>query len=170
MAGQELVTALRQNPYFGLDGIPIEDFKAYPVVFLYRHALELYIKAVILAGLPKLAISENKGVADYHKGLLTTHSLDTISKLLERVFDAYGWTWDFETPKFRSLDDFRSTIAEIHGVDSGSYVFRYPLNTKGCASIPSRFRFDLFEFCAVLDELLRSLEGTAVAAYEEGRL
>jgi hypothetical protein len=56
LVGQEAVTALRQNPYFGLDGIPTEDFRAYPIIFLYRHALELYMKAVILIASPMLNI------------------------------------------------------------------------------------------------------------------
>lgn len=165
LVAREAVAALRQNPHFGLDGIPTEDFRAYPVVFLYRHALELYMKAVILVGSPMLV---NKGMTEVDRSkLLNTHSLDKVMRDLERVFEAYGWEWDFGTPRFRSLDDVRETIAELDRIDEGSYAFRYPIDTKGNASLASHFRFDLFEFCEVLDEILRVLQGAAIGAYEE---
>lgn len=37
LAAKETVAALRQDPNFGHDSF---DFRPYPVVFLYRHALE----------------------------------------------------------------------------------------------------------------------------------
>lgn len=160
---QEAVAALRLNNLFGT--IPIEDFRAYPIVFLYRHALELYMKAVILIGSPMLAIKDM--IVVNRQRLLKTHSLEVLRNELERVFEAYEWEWDLGTPHFQSLDDFRRIIAELHAVDAGSYAFRYPLDTKGSASLPSRFCFDLFGFCEVLDSLFPVLEGAAMGAYEE---
>jgi hypothetical protein len=165
LVAQDAAAALRQDPHFGLDGIPIDDFRAYPVVFLYRHALELYMKAVILVGSPMLRI---KGMACVdRRALLKTHSLDKLRQDLEQVFEAYEWEWDLGAPHFRSLEDFRKTVAELHAVDAGSYAFRYPLDTKGDASLTAHFRFNLFEFCEVLDSLFPVLEGAAIGAYEE---
>jgi hypothetical protein len=162
---KEAVAALRQNPQFGLHGIPTEDFRAYPVVYLYRHALELYMKAVILDGSPMLVMKGVNGI-DRQK-ILSTHSLDGLRQHLERVFQAYEWEWDLGVPHFKSLEDFRKTIAEIHAVDARSDAFRYPLDTKGGPSLASHFRFDLFEFCEILDGLFLALEGAAIGAYEE---
>jgi len=165
LVAQDAVAALRKNPHFGLYGSPVEDFRAYPVVFLYRHALELYMKAVVLVGAPMLTI---KGMGEINREtLLKNHSLDSLRQDLEKVFEAYEWEWDLGTPHFRSLDDFRKTIAELHSVDARSDAFRYPLDTKGQPSLESHFRFDLFEFCAVLDSLFPVFEGAAVGAYEE---
>jgi hypothetical protein len=165
LVAQEAVAALRNNPRFGLCGSPLDDFRTYPVVFLYRHALELYMKAVILVGSPMLGV---KGQPEVHRQQLkTTHSLDVLRQDLERVFEAYEWEWDLGTPHFRSLEDFRKTIAELEAVDAGSYAFRYPLDTKGGASLPPHFRFNLFEFCEVLDSLFPALEGAAIGACEE---
>jgi hypothetical protein len=151
---------LSHNRHFGR--IPIEDFKAYPVVFMYRHALELHMKAVILAGSPMLSSPE----VDREK-LFTTHSLDVLRQQVERVFDAYEWGWDLGVPHFETLEDFRGAIAELAGVDAGSYTFRYPIDTKGRASLSSHFRFNLFEFCETLDGLLIVLKGATIGAYEE---
>jgi hypothetical protein len=161
LVAQEAVAALRQSPYFG----PIEDFRAYPIVFLYRHALELHMKAVILVGSPMLRV---KGMTEVDRqDLLKTHSLDMLRQELERVFEAYEWEWDLGIPHFQTLEDFRKTIAELHQVDAGSYAFRYPLDTKGRPSLASHFRFDLFEFCEILDSLFSVFEGAAIGAYEE---
>ena len=79
-----------ENPRCGLDGIPIEDFRAYPVEFLYRHALELYMKAVLLVGSPMLAI---KGQPEINpQQLRTTHNFDVLTQELERIFEAYFTT------------------------------------------------------------------------------
>ena len=158
---QEALMVLRQNPHFG----PIEDFRAYPVVFLYRHALELYMKAVIFIGSPMLALKGMTGVK--RQTLLKTHDLDRLRQDLERVFEAYEWEWDLGIPHFQSLEDFRNTIAELHEVDARSDAFRYPLDTKGGPLLPSHFRFDVFGFCEVLDSLFLVFEGAAIGAYEE---
>lgn len=165
LMAKEAVAALRRDPLFGLHGCPLGDFQAYPIVFLYRHALELYMKAVILIGAPMLAV---KGRAKVNRQrLLRTHSLEVLRRELERVIEAYEWEWDLGVPHFRSLADFRRTIAEFEAVDAGSHAFRYPINTKGSASLASHFRFNLFEFCEILDGLFPALEGAAIGAYEE---
>lgn len=167
LVAQETAATLRENPQFGLNGSPVEDFRAYPIVFLYRHELELYMKAVILVGSPMLAI-KGKTEVDRQR-LLKTHRLEILRQDLERVFEAYEWEWDLGVPHFGSLDYFRTTIAEFEAVDAGSHAFRYPIDTKGSASLASHFRFNLFEFCEVLDGLLSVFEGAAIGAYEELR-
>jgi hypothetical protein len=151
---------LSHNRLFGR--MPLEDFKAYPVVFMYRHALELHMKAVILAGSQMLPPPKIDRVR-----LFKTHSLDVLRQDVERVFDAYEWDWELGVPHFKTLEDFRQAIAELASVDVGSYAFRYPIDKKGNASIASHFRFNLFEFCETLDGLMKVLKGATIGAYEE---
>jgi len=165
---KEAVAVLQNYQDAGTHKAPIDDFRAYPVVFLYRHSLELHMKAVILIAAPMLKM-KNVAEIDREK-LLNTHSLDSLRQKLEQVFAAYEWEWDFGTQHFRTLEDFRNIISELHEVDKGSYVFRYPLDTKGNASLSSDFEFNLFKFCEILDCLLPVLEGAAFAAYEELQL
>jgi hypothetical protein len=162
---KKTVDDLKKDPRFGLYGSPLDDFLAYPVVFLYRHALELYMKAIILIAAPMLEI---KKIAEVNRDkLLQNHSLDSLRQKLEQVFKAYRWDWDLKTKHFRTIEDFRITISELHTVDKGSDAFRYPLDTKGNASLSTHFRFNLFEFCDVLDSLFPLLEGVALGAHEE---
>ena len=162
---KEAAEEFQNYQYPGNDKLPIDDFRAYPVVFLYRHSLELYIKDVILAGAPMLQI-RNMTIIDRDK-LLKTHNLDILRQKIEKVFSAFGWDWDLGTPDFKTLDDFRKVISELHQIDVGSYVFRYPLTTQGDPSLPSRFEFNILEFCKTLDFLLPILESAAYAAYEQ---
>jgi hypothetical protein len=161
---QESVVKLKENPRFGLHGIPLEDFKAYPVIYLYRHALELYMKAVLLIGSDMLSL---RGKAAINREVvLKTHNLDELRQELERVFEVYGWKWDLGSPHFRSVKDLRSIIGELHVIDAGSYAFRYPVDTKGAASLEQDFRFNVFRFCSILDELFPTLEGAVIGAHE----
>ncbi len=165
VVAKESVAALRKKQQFGLDGNPREDFLAYPIVFLYRHALELYMKAVLLVGAPMLSIKGRQEVN--RETLLNTHSLDVLARELERVFEVYGWEWDFDTPHFHTLENFRAVIAELHDIDARSVAFRYPLDTKGSPLLGPHFRFNIFELCDVLDELFPVLRGATSCAFEE---
>lgn len=164
----EAVTALKNYQDAGFHKVPLDDFRAYPIVFLYRHSLELYMKAVILTAAPMLMIKSNTEI-DREK-LLNTHSLDSLRQQLEQVFAAYEWEWDLGTEHFKKLTDFRNIISELHEVDTRSFVFRYPLDTKGKASLSSNFEFNLIRFCEILDCLFPVLEAAAFAAYEELQL
>jgi hypothetical protein len=124
LVAKEAVAKLRKTPRFGLYGSPVDDFLAYPVVFLYRHSFELYMKAVILVAAPMLKI---KGMKEINReNLLKTHSLDKLRQELERVFEAYGWEWDLGTPKFHTLEDFRNTISELHEVEQRIVCLQVP--------------------------------------------
>ena len=161
---KEAVDHLRHKEQFGLHGCPVDNFLAYPVLFLYRHALELYMKGVILTGAPMLHICGDKAID--RERLLRTHSLEHLRENLERVFAAFHWGWDFEIAHFRSLADFRKVIAEFQSVDAGSYAFRYPIDKKGNAALSGYFRFNIFDFCEALDAIFPVLDGATYGAHE----
>lgn len=126
------------------------------------------MKSVILVGAPMLEI-KNIDKIERNK-LLDTHSLDSLRQKIEKVFMAFEWDWDLGTPQFKTLEDFRKIISELHQVDTGSSTFRYPLDKKGNASLPFDFEFNLVEFCKTLDCLLPVLEGATYAAHEDLQL
>ena len=125
---QESVAKLKTDRRFGLHGIPIEDFKAYPIIFLYRHALELYMKAVLLVGSKMLTFKGEPEVE--REKILKTHNLDVLRQELERVFAVYGWGWDLGNSNFGSVKDLRTVVGEFHAIDAGSYAFRSRLTRR----------------------------------------
>jgi hypothetical protein len=164
-AAKDAIKKLKRNRHFGIEGIPLEDFRAYPAIFLYRHALELSMKAILMVGTKMLAL---KGEPQVDRGrLLSRHDLDWLRTEVERVFIAYGWGWDCGNKHFGSVKDLRDVIGEFHNIDAGSYAFRYPLTAKGKAALKEDFRFNVFHFAKVLDGLFPTLKGAAIGVHYE---
>lgn len=168
IVAKEALSALKELETAGFHKAPIDDFRAYPIVFLYRHSLELYMKAVIITGMPMLLMKTNTQIN--RDKLLNTHNIDLLRQYVEQIFAAYEWEWDLGTKHFKTLQDFRNIIYELHNVDVKSSTFRYPLDNKGEAALSTNFEFNLYNFCEILDALLPALEGAAFGAYEELQL
>ena len=143
----------------------MDDFRTYPIVFLYRHAIELYLKAIALVGSGMLALKDQPEIE--RQQLLKDHDLNKILEHVERVFAVYGWGLDLGNSNFRSVADLRKIIREFQQIDPGSHSFRYPFNKKGKASLEENFRFNIFEFASILDDLFPTLRCAVMAAHEE---
>lgn len=165
-AGRDLAQRLREDERFGLFGYPPDSFKAVPIVFLYRHAMELLLKAVIrngegvlpFRGLPRLELAQ----------VFRSHSLQQLLEHVEEVFDAFGWLWTLKSTGFSSLPDVLAVIRELEEIDGGSFAFRYPTKKDGeTGALDHGFRFNLFEFCDRLDPMLERFRGLADAARDE---
>ena len=163
---QKEVSRLKKNKGLGLHEFPIEDFRAYPIVFLYRHALELYLKAIILVGSDILTLKDQPKIERHE--LFKNHDLDQLREYVECVFEAYEWGWDLGNSNFRSVSDLRTIIGEFQEIDPRSSSFRYPVNQQGTKPLLEKgFRFNVFEFASTLDDLFQTLEGAVIGAHEE---
>ncbi|MGD0825969.1 MAG: hypothetical protein ABR908_15385 [Terriglobales bacterium] len=161
-AGKSLVEQLRKDPHFGA---PPDSFKAVPIMHLYRHAMELYLKGIVVMG---GAILPLRGQTKIDDEIFSTHGLQRILQDVERIFEAFGWDWNFELEAFRSIADFRSVIGQLDAVKADA--LRYPTLKDGkTAALQSNFRFNIFEFCETLDPIYPVLEGAAYGAYESLR-
>jgi hypothetical protein len=146
--GRALVQGLKSDRRFGLSGLPLDSFKAVPVVYLYRHAMELSLKSIILAGSDILSL---RGKA--RKELRTDHQLLELTDDVAQIFEAFGWDWNFGLTRFKTLEDFRSIIGELNSDGN----MRYPTRKDGAAVLQTDFRFNLFEFCELLDPVYEVL-------------
>lgn len=143
---------------------PDRNYTAIPVLFLYRHAVELYLKAVVMAG--SRGVRAIDGTAVPKK--LLTHDLEELLKRVESVEDAYEWPWE-RHPVFPTREDFRQYIRTLGGIDGRSFAFRYPLTPDGKAHFSKPTQVNLTTFAsrteAALD-VLSGLESAAWADYE----
>lgn len=138
------------------------DYEGYPILFLYRHALELYLKAIVYRGAQLLGlISDEKPNTEK---LLTSHKLTRLLPTIEAIFRAVEWEWDFEVFGLRSFDDFADLIKEIEKIDPQSYCFRYPVNTTGEAALPQHFVVNVVTFGKKMDSVLELLSGAVTGA------
>jgi len=156
---------LREAGRLATAGVPVFDnLLAYPIVFSFRHALELQMKALILEAEPIFARRGEPGV---DRAKLFTHSLEALRGDVERLFESSHWTWEIAPPHFRTLNDFRRVIGELHDVDPRSFCFRYPVDKAGHAALDDHFEFNLFTFASRMDELICGLGGFVLRAADE---
>ena len=148
-AGQSLVQHLKNLWKSGANFTPIGSIKAVPVVYLYWHVMELYLKSIILDGGDVFPLHGKARIE-----LKKSHTLETLANDVDQIFDEFGWDWKFGSPHFKTHAEFLSILAELQSVAE----IRYPTRKKdGGAVLPRNFRFNLFEFCDILDSVLEAL-------------
>jgi hypothetical protein len=104
-----------------------------PVCFLRRHAIELFLKSMLVildrrfAGVSKLE-EVRVSVKDKLKPLTTIHSIGELYNNLKARFVLYEEKWQpiCRTDWLNFPVELDSWIAEIEGVDSKGTFFRYP--------------------------------------------
>ena len=149
-AGRTLVQKLAEaNGYLDTD--------ACPIIFLYRQALELYIKGTLVSGERLLAL-EGKALP-IDKRLLGSHRLSPLVPGLVSVFRVAGWQWVTDVPHFRSASEFCRYLKALEAVDPLSFAFRYPTDKSGKANLAHHFSFSIVAFAEILDPVLEFLSG-----------
>jgi hypothetical protein len=149
-AARYLVKELSEDELFTHSASTTQSFRAYPAFYLYRHAFELALKGIIVAGADLVA---HLG-GGMNEALYTNHGFKVLQLDLERVFEAIGWDWDLGIPGFKTVQDFRRVLAEFDEFDRSSAVCRYPVTAAGKASMEKQQCVNLFEFAETMEALL----------------
>jgi len=107
-AGQALFERMfDKGSYNSLEGCPI--------IFLYRHALELYLKAIVLHG--DAIMQMNSKTLLTNRSLLQKHSLLPFFPLLKQTFDAVGWTWKLDIEGLHTFEEVEELLRDFETVD-----------------------------------------------------
>lgn len=104
-----------------------QDYLLYPIMFLYRHYLELAIKGIIVAA--RLLLDEEANTPTNHK---INHWWSECRRLVERVRP---------NEATEDLEQIGRLIEEFCKHDAGSIDFRYPVTKEGeatLATLPAR--------------------------------
>lgn len=148
------VEALATDAAFLNRGYGSASFRAFPVIFLYRQALELILKAIIVAGAPAIECERRDiDVGTEYKH----HSFERLRPLVELILETTGFGWNFGVPHLRSLEEFRKVLAEFDEFDPTSTLCRYPVDGAGNASFDEARCFNLFTFADTMDSILEAL-------------
>ncbi|HEV2064711.1 MAG TPA: hypothetical protein VGS00_09210 [Thermoanaerobaculia bacterium] len=138
-----------------------KDTDACPIVFLYRHSIELYLKAIAYRGRDLLTLDRKK--LHLNPKAETKHPLRPLIEAAEEVFRELDWPWDTQVEGARTLPEVKALIGEIEAYDPESFSFRYPIDKRGNASSPKHFGFNVLRVAERLDGLLGLLDGAADA-------
>ena len=123
---------------------------------MYRHALELYLKAIVLAEGGNFLKTRPDRIS-----IGKTHSVSWLAQFVCQIVTALGWQEEFKCQGIENLDDFKAIIESVNEVDPGQYVFRFPGEPEAQAS------FNVRKFARRMDALLELLDSTADALAAE---
>jgi len=127
-----------------------QDFLVYPIVFGYRHYLELRLKGLLRdASLLLGELAPDPKLMGRHRLLpLWTK----IRPMLERIF----------SDDSLQLDLIGDRLAEIEAIDPDSFAFRYTTSKRGDLSLPADLRqINLAGFQNVVEKIASTLDGSA---------
>ena len=156
-AGKKLARELPLSGYRDLDG--------YPILFLFRHALELYMKAVVYRGAQLARVLDSRTI-DTAK-LFKTHNLSRLLPGLAAVLETMGWQDDFQTPHIHDFAEFSDLVRGIDEIDSDSSSFRYPVTSKGRPAVSHHSVVNALAFAEHVDSILGLLDGAVTGLQEE---
>jgi len=157
-AGKLLVRELASSPGY-------RDFDGYPILYLYRHALELYLKAVVYRG-AQLVHLLDVGHIDISK-LFKSHKLSNLLPALTAVLESLDRKGDFETPPLRSYDEFTDLVRGVDEIDPDSFAFRYPITKGRQPAVEHHTVLNTVAFAEHLDPVLALLDGAVTGLHEE---
>lgn len=134
-----------------LDKSRFADYEAYPIVFLYRHAFELYIKALIINSSELFRLKNQKLIRDID----LTHDLE---KSLRTASEILSLLYPNDNLIISTIKEISRTAAEISAIDKDSFSFRYPITKKGNASTDKNLTINIRQFSDHMSEVLNSID------------
>ena len=137
-----------------------QDLLVYPIVFLYRHHIELALKRVIKRAPYLIERALTKVESDH----LVDHRLDLLwqdfKPMAKAITEAAGW----EELPFEDVEGIDDYIRQLCEVDPRSYSLRYAHSKKGDPSLPETLtHINLRHFGELMERLANYLYGLEAA-------
>jgi hypothetical protein len=152
-AASVLVGYLLAKPRFS-------DYEAYPVVFLYRQAFELYLKgfyyraALVAFFKDSQEFKNGQEIKNIEKNL-NIHRLTPFAKAFKEICLVLFQSDQSLLPLAEKVNRF---AVDFEKIDIGSYAYRYPINTKGKISTKRNQEVNLLALHESMQEFLGELE------------
>ena len=153
-AGKALAARIESDDWF-------HSLDACPIVYLYRQALELHFKSIIITGNAVFRLQGSAEPVNESK-ILRTHSLRKLLTSIRPIMEEMGWMDDASYETVYGFAEMQRVIHEFDDIDPKSYAFRYPVDSKGRGSVSHHFSFDVRAFVAQLDPILDLLAGATM--------
>ena len=154
-AALELVASLERA-----HGYP--DHRGYPILFLFRHSLELYLKALTYraAQLYMLETELDMALPRLWKEHSLPRLLETVRPILAAL-DPNGVRGYRRVP-----EEVAEVIDAIDRLDPASYAFRYPVTSTGEAVLPHHLVVNVLVFGEMVQPVLDWLDGACTCLDE----
>lgn len=123
-----------------LDQKNFRDYEVYPIIFLYRHCLELYLKSCIYNSATLSYILDRRRL---DHSLINTHNLMILADKAKVVVQSL-FPNDPDLENFCDL--FYATAENFQKIDPTSFSFRYPINKLGSSCFECSSGLNLYGF------------------------
>jgi hypothetical protein len=146
-----------------------QDYLVYPIVFLYRHHIELILKSL----LTRIAYVIDHALTGPEKEHLGRHRLDLLWQDLRPKLDLMSDVAGWKKLAAADIEGIHSHIRQLTALDPDSFSFRYTHNKKGAISLPPDLvNLNLRHFAHMTGRLADYLDtlDTAVGVLEEGKM
>ena len=133
------------------------DFSTFPIAFLYRHALELMLKAILIEHHEKYSTNPNGLLKRGHR--LTNEYLKDLRYVVDNAGSlATGESVVHITPK--QWSDLQNVLDEWQQHDPDGMAFRYSIDKRAKKALKNQtFTFDIERFSQLMEEALEILAG-----------
>jgi hypothetical protein len=143
-AAQRLLQSILNNGNFA-------DYDGYPILFLFRHYVELTLKEVVslterIARMERIELSQFK---------FATHNLATLLEASDRNLELLKETLGLNDQPFDKQT--KDLILDLSGFDQRSDAFRYPVDKEGNLFFPDHFLVGLPEVARNMEYIHHSL-------------
>jgi hypothetical protein len=137
------------------DKQPGASFDACVIVYLYRHALELFLKDILIGRGGELIVQPPSPETVVGWG----HRLTKLLPDVRRIFVECGWDEAFGSKTAVTFDDLTAVVKEFEETDPSSFCFRYPVKKERDlpATLEGHFTFSVRQFALTMDEVLNTL-------------
>ncbi len=133
-----------------------QDFLFCPIIYLYRHHIELALKSII-GGAHSLL---DEAVTGKGSDPLTRHDLSELWTLARPLLNAVSKIADNSVFPMDDLEGINSYIRQMHEHDPNGQHFRYPTTRRSIPSLCSGLTsIDIRELSSALEKLADYLEG-----------
>ena len=109
-----------------------QDYLVYPIIFLYRHHIELALKRIIV----RAAFLIERSLTDREKQHQGKHRLDVLWQDFKPMFAAICKANDWNEPAPDEAAEIDDYIRQLSELDLDSFSFRFPRSKKGARSLP----------------------------------
>lgn len=132
------------------------DFLIYPIVFLYRHYIELRLKEIIQEG--RKIIAEPGNFPMHHRLLELWQNAKPI---LENVFEN-----ETDIPDYKFIENI---ITEFSKFDPESFLFRYPIDKQGNNTLSGLTHINVRHLAEIMAKLGKELDNvsTGISIYRD---
>jgi hypothetical protein len=138
-----------------MGGVPAQDNLVYPMIFLYRHYVELEIKDAIdlcLAIVERNPMSKSERDTALKARKQLGHDLRKAWHLLMMLASR-----EFEQSATLVMEECQPLIEQLASLDHSGEAFRYPLTVNGKAVFPKSFEMNLASLDASVGNFERLL-------------